>query len=258
MNIENILTLYDKDLRIHRMYPEARREVNGDVVRFLRQAPGMNLVAFTFATERTLDPVIAREVAYLAPFEQPFTWKVYDHDRLPRLRTKLLDQHFAEDSDPAAVMVLDVTRAPAQIFQFDPTLHIERLTSVDKLRAIVEVLDAVYGGSHDWVYNRMGVHLRIPKYLSAYAVCVDGRPVSVAWTYFPEGHFATLFGGTTLAEYRSRGLYSSLLAVRLNEIRQRGYPFAVVETGPMSRPIVAKRGFQQVSTVWDYAWQREP
>jgi hypothetical protein len=258
MNIANIQTLYDKDLRIHRMYPEARREVNGDVVRFLRQAPGMNLVAFTFATERTLDAAIAREVDYLAPLAQPFTWKAYDHDRLPRLRTRLLGWQFAEDSDPAAVMVLDVAHAPAQTFQPDPAVHIEHLNSVNKLRAIVEVLDAVYGGGNDWVYARMGAHLRLPHYLSAYAVCVDGRPVAVAWTYFPKGHFATLFGGTTLAQYRNRGLYSSLLAVRLNEIRQRGYPYAVVETGPMSRPIVARRGFQQVSTVWDYEWQREP
>ena len=28
--------------------------------------------------------------------------------------------------------------------------------------------------------------------------------------------------------------------------------FAVVETGPMSRPIVAKHGFQQLTTVYDY------
>jgi len=43
--------------------------------------------------------------------------------------------------------------------------------------------------------------------------------------------------------------------VRVQEICRRGYPFAVVEAGPMSKPIVAKHGFQHLTTVWDYAWQ---
>lgn len=51
MNKISLLTTYDKDLRMRIMYPEVRREITGDVVRFIRQAPGMNVVSFTFATE---------------------------------------------------------------------------------------------------------------------------------------------------------------------------------------------------------------
>ena len=36
-------------------YPEARKEVTKDVVRFIRRAPGMNFVSFTFANEPDLD-----------------------------------------------------------------------------------------------------------------------------------------------------------------------------------------------------------
>jgi hypothetical protein len=43
--------------------------------------------------------------------------------------------------------------------------------------------------------------------------------------------------------------------VRLKEIRLRGYQFAVVEAGPMSRPIVEKHGFQHLTTAYDYQWQ---
>ena len=57
-----------------------------------------------------------------------------------------------------------------------------------------------------------------------------------------------------IAEYRQQGLYTSLLAKRVQEIRERGYHFAVVETGEMSRPIVAKHGFQHLTTVHDYEW----
>jgi len=255
MNKNSLLTTYDKDLRMRIMYPEARREINGDVVRFIRQAPGMNFVSFTFADEPHLESVIDRELVYFAPMNQPFTWKVYDHDRLPSLESKLMNRNFVKDDDPATVMVLDVSDAPAYLFE-PASGDVRRVMSRDGLKDIIAVLDSVYGNDNSWVYKRMGGHLEVPGYLSVYASYVDNEPVSVAWTYFPHGHFATLFGGTTLAEYRGRGLYTTLLSVRLKEIRERGYPFAVVETGSMSRPIVTKHGFQHLTTVYDYEWCR--
>ena len=254
MNRNSILTTYDKDLRLRIMYPEARREITGDVVRFIRKAPGMNVVTFTFANERKLHDVIHQEVEYLVPMKQPFTWKVYDHDLLPSLKESLVSHSFVEDNDPAAVMVLDLNNAPADLFQ-PVQADIRRITDVDGLKDIVHVLDAVWGGHNTWVYDRLGSHLRIPGYLSVYVAYVESQPASIAWTYFPRGHFATLFAGSTIAEYRKQGLYTSLLATRLKEIRERGYPFAVVEAGSMSKPIVAKHGFQHLTTVYDFEWK---
>lgn len=253
MKKNNLLVKYDKDLRLRIAYPEAQKEITGEVVRFVRPAPGMNFVSFTFANEHKLDRAIESTVKYFAPMNQPFTWKVYDHDHLPSLKDRLASYGFVnEEGDP--VMVLDVTDVPAHVAD-SPTGDIRRITDRDGLKDIVYVLDQVYGGRNDWVYDRLGMHLAIPGYLSVYASYVDGKPVSIAWTYFPRGHFATLFGGTTLPEYRKRGLYTSLLAIRLKEIRKRGYSFAVVETGAMSKPIVERHGFQQLTTVWDYEWK---
>ena len=256
MNKNGLLICYDKDLRLHVNYPEARKEITNDVVRFIRKAPGMNFVSFTFADCSKLDRVINKEVGYLAPMRQPFTWKVYEHDCLPVMGNALLANGFAGDNDPAAVMVLDVNQVPAPRFEAAKA-EVRRITDRDGLKDIVRVLDGVYGGHNEWVYERMGMHLQIPGYLSMYAAYVDGNPASIAWTYFPGRNFATLFGGTTLAEFRNRGLYTSLLHLRIKEIRERGYPFAVVEAGPMSKPIVAKHGFQHLTTVYDYEWQGE-
>jgi len=253
MNKNGILTTYDKDLRLHVVYPEARKEITNDVVRFIRKAPGMNFVSFTFADGAKLERVIDREVDYLVPLNQPFTWKVYEHDHLPNIGEMLMANGFTSDEDPAAVMFLDVNRAP--VSNYEPAdADIRRITDRDELKDIIHVLDGVYGGHNDWVYERMGLHLQIPGYLSMYAAYVDRQPASIAWTYFPGRNFATLFGGTTLAEYRNRGLYTSLLHLRIKEIRERGYPFAVVDAGPMSRSIVAKHGFQHLTTVYDFEW----
>ena len=258
MNKNNLLMTYDKDLRLRIMYPEARREITGDVVRFIRKAPGMNLVSFTFATEPDLERVIDNELEYFIPMQQPFTWKVYDHDLLPSLESKLVSRQFVGDDDPADVMVLDLNDAPAYLFQ---PVHadIRRVTDLEGLKDVIHVLDAVWGGHNTWVNDRLGMHLKVPGYLSVYVAYVDAgkvrKPASIAWTYFPQGHFATLFAGSTIPEYRKQGLYTSLLSVRLKEIRERGYQFAVVETGDMSRPIVEKHGFQHLTTVYDYEWK---
>ena len=254
MNTNNLLVQYDKDLRLRIMYPEAHKEITRDVVRIIRKSPGMNVVAFTFANENKLHDVIHREVDYFTPMQQPFTWKVYDHDLLPTLKEELISHGFAHDEDPADVMVLDVQHASPDLFQ-PVRADIRRVSDVAGLKDVIHVLDNVWGGHNTWVNERLGGHLNVPGYLSVYVAYVENQPASVAWTYFPQGHFATLFAGSTIPAYRRQGLYTSLLSTRLQEIRERGYPFAVVETGTMSKPIVMKHGFQQLTTVYDYEWK---
>jgi hypothetical protein len=201
MNKNNLLVRYDKDLRLRIVYPEARKEITGDVVRFVRKAPGMNFVSFTFANESKLHQVIHRELEYFRPLDQPFTWKVYDHDLLPNLKDELVTHGFAPDDDPEAVMVLDVRKEPATPFQ-PAQVDIRRIDTPAGLKDIIYVLDQVWGGHHTWVNDRLGEHLQIPGYLSVYAAYVHDEPVSIAWTYFPHGQFATLFAGSTIDEYR--------------------------------------------------------
>ena len=254
MNRNNLLVRYDKDLRLRLMYPEARKEITNDVVRFVRNAPGMNFVGFTFANEPELERVIDQQLEYFVPMKQPFTWKVYDHDFLPSLGKKLVARDFVRDDDPADVMVLDLKTASPHLFEPANT-DVRRITTLDGLKDIIYVLDNVYGGHNTWVNDRLGMHLNVPGYLSVYGAYVDGWPAAIAWTYFPNGHFATLYAGSTIAEYRKQGLYTSLLSTRLREIRDRGYQFAVVEAGPMSKPIVSKHGFKHLTTVYDYEWK---
>jgi GNAT superfamily N-acetyltransferase len=254
MNKNNLLVRYDKDLRLRIMFPEARKEITNNVVRFVRKAPGMNFVSFTFANESRLHQVIHQELEYFVPLAQPFTWKVYDHDLLPSLKDELVTHGFTVNNDPASVMVLDVRNAPTAPHQ---PVHadIRRIDTPAGLNDVIYVLDKVWGGHNSWVNDRLGSHLEVPGYLSVYGAYVNDEPASIAWTHFPRGDFATLFAGSTIAKYRKQGLYTSLLETRLNEIRERGYRYAVVEAGAMSKPIVAKHGFQHLTTVYDYEWK---
>jgi hypothetical protein len=129
---------------------------------------------------------------------------------------------------------------------------VRRVAAPEQLGEVVGVMEAVWGGNFDWMYARLGGHLAIPGYLSLYVAYVDGQPACAGWTYFhPGSQFAGLFGGSTLPEHRHRGLYTAVLATRAREAAERRYRYLMVEAGSMSQPIVAKHGFEALTSVED-------
>ena len=170
------------------------------------------------------------------------------------LKEELITHGFARDDDPADVMVLDVDKVSTELLR-PIKADIRRIISLEGLQDVIYVLDQVWGGHNTWVNDRLGMHLQFQDYLSVYVAYVENSTCIHRVDLFPRGQFATLFAGSTIAQYRNQGLYTDLLATRVQEIRRRGYHFAVVETGAMSRPIVAKHGFQQLTTVHDYEWK---
>ena len=247
---------YDRHVRIDQEIPGVRKSVTQDVVRFVRPTPGMNFISYAWLDESTADKVILKQVDYFLKFDQPFTWQVMEYDWPSDLRQRLIQHGFAGDDDPSAVMLLDLEHCPPELLQ--PTsLDIRRVTTADGLDDVVKIEEQVLGGSFSWLKQRLGAHLQIPDYLSVYVAYVDGQPASTAWTYFlPHNPFAGLFGGTTLPEQRKKGLYTALLARRVQEAAQRERRFLSVGCSPDSRPIVARHGFKYIGYQYDFEYQR--
>ena len=74
--------------------------------------------------------------------------------------------------------------------------------------------------------------------------------------YHLHSQFAGLWSGATLPAYRRRGLYTAVLAVRVQEAIRRGYHFLTIDASPMSRPIVARHGFQLLTYACYYDVER--
>jgi GNAT superfamily N-acetyltransferase len=131
---------------------------------------------------------------------------------------------------------------------------VRRLEREDQLAGVESVLAAVWGGSCAWVRPRLGLHMDTPGYIEVYAAYLDGVPACVGWTYFQPGSaFASLWAGSTLPEYRGRGLYTALTAARVQSALRRGRRYAVVSAGAMSAPIVARNGFTELTRDLVYA-----
>jgi hypothetical protein len=257
MNRQELLALYDQQLRIEIEYPGVRKESFPLLVRFIKPAPGMNFIAYSHLDEANMDTLIEEQIAYFAPMPQPFSWHVYEHDAPPDLKDRLLAHGFAPDDDPDAVMVLDLQGVLPALLETSP-IEIRRLTQSDQLDDVVRVEEQVLGGDFGWLKQRLSQHLEIPNYVSVYVAYVDGQPACTGWIYFyPHNAFAGLFGGATLPALRKRGLYTAVLAVRVQEALRRRYRFATTGASPMSRPILTHHGFQLLTHAYAHEWKGE-
>lgn len=254
LNLQVVLALHDREQRREIEFPGMERQELPRVVRFVRPAPGMSFILYSNLDEQTADAIIDDQIDYFTRRGLPFNWKVYAHDHPADLGQRLAGHGFEVD-ETDAVMVLDVADAPPALL-CPPAADVRRLTDPAQLADVVAVLEPVWEADFSWVYERLGGHMNIPDYLSVYVAYVDGQPASVGWTYFNQGHFAGLWGGSTLAEYRGRGLYTAVLAARVQEARRRGVGYLTIDAGPMSRPIVARHGFEVISFATDYTWQQ--
>jgi GNAT superfamily N-acetyltransferase len=257
MNIEEILPIFDRQCRVEIEYPGVRKDVLPHLVRFVRSAPGMCFILYSSLDEKNADEAIRDQIEYFRPLNRPLQWKVYGHDKPADLVKRLGAQGFKIEV-PDAVMILDLQKVPPSLLEKDQ-VDIKAITLREDLKDVVTVMEQVWGGNFDWIYERLGGHLEIPGYLSVYAAYMDGQPVSAAWIYFHEGSFfADLWAGSTIEAYRNRGLYSALLGVRVREAIRRGFRFLTIDAGPMSRPIVARHGFEFLVDTYDCEWHPEP
>ncbi len=254
MDIQEILALFDQQQRIDIEYPGMRKEALPQVVRFVRAAPGLSFILYSRLDESNVDAVIQEQIAYFSQMDQPFEWKVYDHDRPPDLKDRLVAYGF-EPEDPDAVMVLDLQQAPAALLA-PVTADVRPITQRDQLADVIRIEEQVWGRNFDWIKVRLGDHLEIPDYFSVYVAYVEGEPACTGWIYFhAHSQFADLWGGSTVPEYRRQGLYTAVLAARVQEARRRGYRFLTIDASPMSRPIVARHGFQLLTYAHACEWK---
>jgi GNAT superfamily N-acetyltransferase len=181
-------------------------------------------------------------------------WKLYGHDPadLPeRLRALGL-----EPEDEEAVMVAEAAALPA------PEGDIRIADTPELVVAFDELAERAFGHPSPGVRRELLKALEEdePSMLAVLAY-VDDVPVSSGRVDFnANAEFAGLFGGSTLAEYRGRGLYRATVARRAEMARERGYRYVYVDALPTSRPILERVGFTQLTTTTPYVFptSRDP
>ena len=255
METGEILDLFDHDERREARYPGMRREVAPPVVRLVDPSRDGSVIIHSQLNQKNAENVIRRETDYFSQLGLDFEWKVFDYDRPENLKSRLEEQGFEVDA-AEAVLVLDLETGPG-LLTLPASSEVRRVTDSRTIKALVSVQNAVWGGNHDWLARRLGGDLKsAPEALSVYVAYDENTPVSTAWIRFSAyGHFASLWGGSTLPAYRGKGFYTALVSVRLQEAVERGFRFATVDAQPPSRPILEKRGFKLLTRAQACHWR---
>jgi GNAT superfamily N-acetyltransferase len=243
-------------MRIQMEYPEAHKESLPGIIRFLRPAPEMSFILYSRLEEPTLDEAIREQVKFARQREGPMEWIVYAHDQPENLRSRL-EFHGLSLSDESDLLMLPLAEADPSLLE-PVKIEFRKLEGSEELAAVIEVEHKVWGGDFTWMYKRIGGHMQIPGFVSVYVAYVEDKPVSTGWTYFyPNSHFAGLWGGSTIREYRRQGFYTALLALRVQEAIARGYTYLIIDASEMSSPIARKHGFRHLSRGYSYLFPED-
>ncbi len=198
--------------------------------------------------------LIAHQVEVFSDLGSPFEWKTFSHDQPPdlpsRLRLEGLEEGECEVVMVASAADLAGERDPP------PGVEIRELRSADDFARLAVHLSEVWGedmGAPAAAYQAAAQ--AFPQLVVVLAAEVSGRIISSARAeVVPGTEFCGLWGGSTLAGWRGRGLYRELLARRAELARRHGCRLLQVDALPSSRRILERLGFTAVTTSTPFHW----
>lgn len=207
------------------------------------------------------DAVIAEQVEFFRGLGRSFEWKWYGYDQPPDLRSRLERAGLvAEDDESLIVGEVDVVVdrcAGAEVADGVTLRHI-RADDLDADFAGMSALsEKVWGDSMSWLMDELREELvNSPDDLRIHIAEVTGEIVCAAWVRFHTGtEFASLWGGSTLPEWRRKGIYRSLVGRRAVQARDRGFRYLQVDASPDSRPILERLGLTVLTGTTPYNWK---
>jgi GNAT superfamily N-acetyltransferase len=259
VNEGELLALYDAQLRAHipaRLPEGVVVEQDGPVTRFLGfSAQGwVEYHDLGAIDEDELDALIARQIGRFAEIPQSFEWKLHGHDGPAFLVDRLLAAGFVPEEQEtvviAAIADLDLATQPPAGVTLREVHTREDLNRIERMEAEVWGDDgATRAVSLELEHAADPSALRIVLAEAADAV------VSAGWIRFPTGtEFGTLWGGSTLAVWRGRGIYRALVAYRARLAVECGCRYLEVDASDASRPILERLGFRAITTTTPYVW----
>jgi GNAT superfamily N-acetyltransferase len=242
MDVATIRALYDRERQEVEIFG-LQREVAGSVVRHIFP-DGSGLIIYSDLTAATAEQAIRDQVSHFEAQVCDLRWIVYQHDRPPDLKDRLLAHGFEAD-DPEAILVLELEHVSPLLLQ--PVGHdVRRIDAPEGLDDVITIHQRVWGSDFaPWRAQLASRLVEAPHTLRLYVAYVDGIPASTAQvSLYAQRPFASLVRAATLANYRRRGLFTALVATIVQETRRRSIRFLDTEANDMSRPILEKLGFQ--------------
>lgn len=253
MNTEKIMALYAEHERKNLSMPMVERIATDELITFVPEC-GDGFIAYFDVDSNRVDALIDEQIAFFKARGQGFEWKVYATDTPHNIGERLTKKGFVADVTEN-FMVRDMSDYVPNL-ELPDGIRCEKATTQDMFRDVARIQATEFPIDVDeWVTRFWQAHQANPHQTSLYVIYDNGVAVSSARVDFTEGSlFAGLWGGTTLEEYRGRGYYQMLLNYRIDEAKKRGRQYMTIDALETSRPIVAKHGFEWLTTTTPYVF----
>jgi hypothetical protein len=205
-------------------------------------------------TGAELDRLIARQRDYFQARGQGVEWKLRAHDRPADLPERLVAAGFVAQ-EPSAVLIGFAAEVAAE-----PVLPggvvLRQVRDPEDLRRFAGQQTEVWGVDCSWVADDLIAQVSADAArITVWVAEAGDRVVSTAFAVYEVGtDFVALLGGATLAEWRGRGLYRAMIAVRAGEAVARGFRLLHVDASAASAPVLRRCGFHQITTATWYEW----
>jgi GNAT superfamily N-acetyltransferase len=198
-----------------------------------------------------LDDLIARQCAFFAARGESVEWKTRGHDLPTGITERLTAAGFVPEEQETVVVGVAADLA-ARPVPAPAGVVIREVTTDADFRRIADMESTVWGMDMAWLATDLAARRSYCNVLVAEA---GDQVVSAAWLVAKYGtQFAGLWGGSTLAEWRGRGIYRALVGRRAQLAVERGIRYLQVDASDDSRPILQRLGFTAVTTTTPYVW----
>lgn len=245
MEPEAILRLYDEQMRKNPPSGQATIYKKPGLTFFVAPpaSPRRGWVIYTRLDADAAEAAIRATTDFYREQGGEFEWKIYGNDSPADIKERLLAHGFQAEEEES-VLAFDLEVAAPEFWQ-PSAIDVRRVMNPSGLSDVMHIESEVWGEPYDDLERALTAEMEeTPDQISVYLAHVDGKAASGAWTrFYPGSPFAELYGGATLADQRGKGLYKALVQRRAVEARERGARFLVVDTSPMSRPILERHGF---------------
>lgn len=182
-------------------------------------------------------------------------WKTRSHDVAPGLHEALTQRGFVPE-DPESIMIGDAEALAGVVVEVPPGVEIRRAHGEADVMAAGEMQGRVFDDP-GWRARAEGLLRRLEDddAIELWIAVADGQVVSAGRLEpVPGTEFAGLWGGSTLEEWRGRGIYRALTAERARSAIARGVRYLQSDSTEFSRPILERSGLVKVSTTTPYVW----
>ncbi|MCW3845301.1 GNAT family N-acetyltransferase [Micromonospora yasonensis] len=202
-----------------------------------------------------LDALIVRQVDFFRARGEEVEWKLNGHDEPADLGDRLRAAGFVPE-DLETVVVGPVAALAAAVPVLPPGVRLREVTALEDLERIRAMEEAVWAEDRSHLVTGLAKEIEAdPQSITIVVAEAGDTVVSAGWVrYLRNTGFATLWGGSTLPEWRKKGIYRALVAYRARLAEQRGKTLVQVDCSPDSRPILERLGLVAVTTTTPYVY----